>query len=576
MDEKVDLADGRAPGGQGAKFEPASGYCYSGAGQCMESVAAMIHALPDERKPVLVALYESLNAGEYWRNPDIMEAHNVFPGTILQIGLQLPLHNDDDLRAIGDGGYDEQIGEMAGLYKSVKLPVFLRIGYEFDGEWNGYKPELYKSAYRRIVDRFRESGADNVAFVWNTYIADNRSAFDWYPDDPATGERDGDNYVDWLSFNTITPNYYAAWFMEQAAALGKPVMIGESSYAIVKPTYTFEACTGDFMQMVKTYGIKGYQFINWKWQVYPENAQWHDWANGRFTDDAALVRHYNALMDDGKLIFRDSTYYNPVALFVDCARGLRQREAQDEGDLLWDKRFDHCTSRDGYDYQVKQAIVRYGDGWFPFHESVSDELEIALRVPRDCSGYLILNMNLGNGASLAAADEFTLAFAGREYELFSRKGGYHKIPLAGRSAVDEPVIVRLTNKKPGGKVKLAQFGVMVLSDDALPAPERMQVETDADRTRLVWEPVEGAYFYNVYRDSQLIAMTEKNEFMIAVAETGEFTTATMERTGKFTIPLPGGHRQSCYRVSAYDPHSGEGRLSAAVRGDDAMGSIRGE
>jgi len=511
----------------------------------MESIVAMVHALPDDRQPVLVALYESLNAGEYWRNPDILEAHNVFPGACLQIGLQLPLHNDDDLRAVGDGGYDGRIDEMAELYKSVKLPVFLRIGYEFDGEWNGYRPQIYKKAYRRIVDRFREKGADNVAFVWNTYIADNRSAFDWYPDHPETGDRDGDRYVDWLSFNTITPNYAAAWFIGQAAARGKPVMIGESSYAIVKPTYTFEACTGDFMQMVKTYGIRGYQFINWEWQVYPENAQWHDWANGRFTDDAALVRHYNALMEDGSLLFRDAAYHRPAALFVDCARALTQREAQ-EGEMLpWDRRFDHFTCRDGYDYQVKQAVVRYGDGWFPFHESMDEEIEVTLRIPPDCSGYLILNMNIGNGASLAVADEFVLHLEGDEYELFNRAGGYHKIPIAGHSGADGLVTVRLTNKKQGGKVKLTQFGVMVLSGDALPAPKQVQAEAGSGRIGLVWEPVEGAYGYNVYKDNQLIAMTENNEY---------------------TDLLP-GRRPSCYRVSAYDPHRGEGRLSFEVRSE---------
>src|ERR1700693_6422639 len=34
-------------------------------------------------------------------------------------------------------------------------PSFMRIGYEFDGEWNAYEPEAYVAAWRRIVEIFR-------------------------------------------------------------------------------------------------------------------------------------------------------------------------------------------------------------------------------------------------------------------------------------------------------------------------------------------------------------------------------------------------------------------------------------
>ncbi|MEK0317834.1 hypothetical protein [Cohnella sp. 56] len=530
-----------AAGRDAVKFEPGRGLIYSGAGQCMESAAAMVRSVPEDRKPVLIALYEGLNRGGYWRNPDILEAHNVFPGAYLQIGLQLPIHDEGDLRAIGEGGYDPLIDEMAGVYKSIKLPIFLRIGYEFDGEWNGYDPAAYKRAYRRIVDRISAYGADNVAYVWNTYIADNRRMWDWYPDDPDTGTADGDRYVDWFSFNTITPNFDAAWYMEQAAARGKPVMIGESSYAIVPPDYAFGTYMRDFMSMLTSYGIQGFQYINWEWQVYPAIANWQDWANGRYTDDPALVRQYNALMDDERLIFRASAYRDPVALFVDCARALAPSDADG---IPWERRFDHCTLKDGCDYALANAVVRYGDGWFPYCESEGEgealELQLRLHIPSGVSGSVILNLNVGNGASLDGSETYLIRVQGQMYETRVRKGGYHKIPVAGETGdSDRPLIVCLSNRRRGGTVKLAQFGFLTLSGDALTMPGAVRAESDGSGTAVSWEPVEGAYTYNVYKDYQLIGMTDENRFTDAAA----------------------GDRPGVYSVSAYDRQRGEGIMS---------------
>jgi len=533
-------AMGNDKGAGRAKFEPPNGYAYTGAGQCMESIVAMTSSLPNDSKPVIIALYEGLNAGGYWRNPDIMEAHNVFPGAMLQIGLQLPVHNDNDLAAIGDGGYDRQLEEMAEVYRSIRLPVFLRIGYEFDGEWNGYEPKLYKKAYRRIVDAFRAGGADNVAFVWNTYIADNKDMFDWYPDDPDTGERDGDGYVDWFSFNTITPNFDAGWFMEQAANRGKPVMIGESSYAIVKPDYAFGSFMRDFMEMLTGHGIKGFQHINWEWQTYPENAQWLSWANGRYTDNPELVRQYNRCMEEERLIFRDASYYDPVALFADCARALK--ESYGEGQP-WEKSFDHSTAREGYDYCVRNAVVRYGNGWFPYWESVGEQLEAELTVPGGAAGCVILNLNIGNGASLDPEAEYVLHADGRDYRLCPRKGGYHKIPIEGREdAEDRRIVLRIANKRKGGTVQLAQIGFLVWAETSLLAPGNVAKEAYGAAEILRWDPVSGAEMYNVYKDHQLIGMTDKTYY----------------------VDDHSGSSPSVYGVSAYCSHRGEGLLGELV------------
>ncbi|MGB3906037.1 MAG: hypothetical protein WBB22_14070, partial [Anaerolineae bacterium] len=40
--------------------------------------------------------------------------------------------------------------------------------YEFDGEWNHYNPERFQAAYKHIVDRLRETGANCFATVWQS------------------------------------------------------------------------------------------------------------------------------------------------------------------------------------------------------------------------------------------------------------------------------------------------------------------------------------------------------------------------------------------------------------------------
>jgi hypothetical protein len=185
----------------GGKFEPADGSIYSGAGQSIEAIVQMTNTGDPNRKPMLVAAYDFLNPATiadvnvYVAQGDILTAHNLYPGSKLQIGLELPKDNLTELSAVGTGKYDNWIRGMADSYKALNQDIFLRVGYEFDGAWNKYDPTAYIAAYHRIVDIFRSEGVNNVAFVWDSYTPDQDSTdpsatgyrwnghpmFDWYP-----------------------------------------------------------------------------------------------------------------------------------------------------------------------------------------------------------------------------------------------------------------------------------------------------------------------------------------------------------------------------------------------------------
>ena len=125
-------------------------------------------------------------------------------------------------------------------------PVYLRIGYEFDGMWNqGYESrETYIAAWRHIVDGLRARAVTNVAFVWQASASPiddileqgrHENIRDWYP---------GASYVDWVGLSWFMPPQseprasklkvpgqleLAQEVLDVARSEHKPVMIAEST-----------------------------------------------------------------------------------------------------------------------------------------------------------------------------------------------------------------------------------------------------------------------------------------------------------------------------------------------------------
>ena len=145
------------------------------------------------------------------------------------------------LAAIARGEHDDKIDRLARFLKTIDKPVYLRIGYEFDGAWNrGYADrEAYIRAYRRIADGLRAGGAERVAFVWQASASPvddvidggHEDIVDWYP---------GDDYVDWLGLSWflhadegpgggVTQRQLADEVVALARKRNKPVMIAEAA-----------------------------------------------------------------------------------------------------------------------------------------------------------------------------------------------------------------------------------------------------------------------------------------------------------------------------------------------------------
>ena len=166
----------------------------------------------------------------------------------LAIGLSITENeHPGGLDRLVSGELDDHIRQLGYFFTTIPGPVYLRIGYEFDGAWNqGYEnAERFASVFRRVVDVLRDQGVDNVEFVWQgaASVADeiidqrHEDIRQWYP---------GDEYVDWMAFSLFlnpdstiqveSPPYTPPTLrelqreiMDFARERGKPVMIAEAA-----------------------------------------------------------------------------------------------------------------------------------------------------------------------------------------------------------------------------------------------------------------------------------------------------------------------------------------------------------
>jgi cellulose synthase (UDP-forming) len=151
------------------------------------------------------------------------------------------------LGEIAAGNHDPYLRSIAQAVKGTGQPVIFRFAFEMDLEssglhpWAGQDPELYRLAYRRVVNVFNAMEATEVRWLWSPSAMTDDSgdliAAPYYP---------GSAYVDYVGFSAFmywqweewsperalthayrTPNEYFQRPIEQLGELGKPIIIPE-------------------------------------------------------------------------------------------------------------------------------------------------------------------------------------------------------------------------------------------------------------------------------------------------------------------------------------------------------------
>jgi hypothetical protein len=300
----------------GRRLEPSASVILHGAGQSDETSFAGYSKAMGEAKPMLsmsyVDLHEDLPAffarlkAELARYPE-----QIVP----QIGLsfnQGEAKKQDD-EAVGRGDEDWRLEALCAGLRSLGRPVFLRVGYEFNGSWNGYGPAGYVAAFRRVAEKVRAAGLEDVALVW-----------DWSADAELDAERGGarglpvvryggfypgDDVVDWWGVNLFTAESLSAGatksFLEDARRHRFPVMIGESAPRGVPVTLgqvAIDRWYRPYFGLIEgSPGVKAFCYIDWDWSAYP---QWASWGDSRVEDDPIVLRFWRG--EFAKPIFADA------------------------------------------------------------------------------------------------------------------------------------------------------------------------------------------------------------------------------------------------------------------------------
>lgn len=235
---------------------------------------------------------------------------------VFQIGLWL---SRDQLFEIADGAHDADIARLRTALESLKRPVFLRIGYEFDGPHNRYPPEAYVKAYRVIARALRP--CRDIFLVWHSFAMlptyQEIGIEAWYP---------GDDYVDWMAISFFqvgeegfhrAPNREAV--LAFARARGKPVLIAEASP--IRYTRRQKTLGGrdwwdywhrPFFELIETHPeIKAVSIINVNWDSQAQHRSL-DWGDCRLDRDPVILDLWRRQVAEPCWLRADARLYDAV------------------------------------------------------------------------------------------------------------------------------------------------------------------------------------------------------------------------------------------------------------------------
>lgn len=288
-----------------AKFEPVDTVLH-GAGQDVNAFREYTELFSDQTRPLIYMTYTGISgevehvinwAARTQNDLSTLRQDSVY----LQIGVAMTGGRDtgagrDHLVAAGDR--DENIIALCDALNSIGMPAFIRIGYEFEGEWNGYTPESYVAAFRRVTRIMRERNV-NAATVW---CSSGTSVERDITFDEAMAYYPGDMWVDWWGIDPFNADEMLdkpmRHFCEAAGAHNKPVMIGESTprkIGVLDGQASWDAWFNPYFTLIRRQPeIKAFCYINWEWVYWSDTLgfRWHHWGDCRIEQNPVVLAHF--------------------------------------------------------------------------------------------------------------------------------------------------------------------------------------------------------------------------------------------------------------------------------------------
>lgn len=293
----------------GAVYEPTNGILH-GAGQDYDSFIEYTILTGNQLYPKVymdyVGLVRPVEEVSNWGEHLLMRLENLPEDIIPQIGVNLTSGKDDGSGedvGLANGKYDAQIEAFCVAIKKLDRPSFIRIGYEFEGSWNGYLPESYKTTFIKITRLLRNKNA-KAATVWCS--AGGSGGFQSW--DSLSMYYPGDQWVDWWGVDIFSPEELKdarlITFLEKASDHRKPVMIGETTPRYVgteEGAKSWDLWFDPFFYLMKTQPqIKAFCYINWDWDYWSDTLgyDWHDWKDARLQKNDIVKNRYMLELND--------------------------------------------------------------------------------------------------------------------------------------------------------------------------------------------------------------------------------------------------------------------------------------
>lgn len=211
---------------------------------------------------------------------------------IPQIGLSMTFDGEPERRfehEVDAGALDSNIVILGRTLAQFQGKMMIRLGYEFNGHWNGYIAKDFIPAYRRVAQMLRTHLGDKLILVWCMALDGSQHNFmDFFP---------GDDVVDWWSVDVFGETHFRhpalKPFLDSAHAHKRPVLIGECTPRKIPVQLGQESVDRwfkPFFNMIaQNPGIKGFSYIYWNWAKTP----WSDWGDGRFGKNEVVKSYVN-------------------------------------------------------------------------------------------------------------------------------------------------------------------------------------------------------------------------------------------------------------------------------------------
>lgn len=254
--------------------------------------------------PSLGGFYSTINYGAGDVSSKVYVENEAFNNSSLAIGLYLV----DLEKRIVDGELDEQIRRLAQWIKDSNRPVYLRIGYEFDGDHNHYSVTYFKAMWQKIVDIFDEEAVSNCDYVWQSDGVHSINTMQkYYP---------GDEYVDWMGFSYFQKNA-GTGILRFAEMKNKPVMISEATPRghDMKTENGHDLWQTWFVPLINLMdanpNIKALAYINVDWDSQP---MWKgsNWGDTRIQENSVVSQKWKAQLGNEHWIFGDNDFFENV------------------------------------------------------------------------------------------------------------------------------------------------------------------------------------------------------------------------------------------------------------------------